>query len=66
VFVLFIDVLEADRAAACILVDKWDKVPREVLHEEMRKILPDLSAEKISQLLDTINVSINNLFALLK
>lgn len=49
----------ADRAAVCILVDKWDKVPPETLQEEVQKVLPNHSHSQVNQLLDTLDVCKN-------
>jgi hypothetical protein len=42
--------------AVCIIVDKWDKLPRTVLQDELQKVLEDFSPAKITELLDAINV----------
>ena len=40
------------------MIDKWDKLPRDTIMQEIHKIVPELNIEDISSLLDTINVRI--------
>ena len=47
---------EADRAAVCILVDKWDKIPRLVLQQELEGVLAAHSPARVTHLLDTLDV----------
>ena len=58
VCVLFLSgVAEALHAAACIILDKGDKLPREVVQEQLQSLLVDSTPASITELLNTVHVS---------